>query len=417
MARFTDLPTELLDLIGALLGNDRYAQRATLRSLILTCQSFQHQFTPQLWANIEVATGSKRRQPDAIVIKSHAQLIHTLKYYGSLPVEYYDISFPNLVGVDCREWLDTKKPSTEQWDSNWSRLVRLNPTIRDIHIGAGNPTGYNEIWETIVVSLENPRRLGVGGTDMGAVPGPGRKAFWKACARFEEIDYRGVDQTNFQDNRFIYDLDFSRLTRLRCSLFSGSLYPADLLNWMATCSNLTQLHLGYDSGTTPAQDFIALAKLSVWPMLEDLSLRSVQGSDEQFAVVLRHLPPLKLMTRWRAWFGPASFKVLRERYFDNLRSLDVLASWGFKSPMALDVLQSCPQLEEYSARRISLKDLRSSPQPWACLRLKSLTVFFASDPDELGDNTLFFDQLSKLTRLEELDVSLIYDQDTNGQKI
>ncbi|KAF9097885.1 hypothetical protein BGX29_007875 [Mortierella sp. GBA35] len=456
MARFNDLPVELLDLISdhllALLGNDRYAQRATLKALTLTCQSFHQHFTPQLWANIEVATGSKRCQPDAVAIRNHAHWIHTLKYYGSLSQEYYDISFPNLVRVDCREWLDARRHDPEQWDLNWSRLIRLNPTIRDIHIGAGNPTDYNEIWETIVASLENPRRLAVGGTDMRAVPGPGRKAFWIACAQFEEIDFRGVDQTkssssssNRDDDGFMKVLDFSRLERLNYSLLDRPRQPANLLKWIGTCSNLTRLHWGCDTGSSPGhiplqdidttpvwgfvhtdisstpgvlQDFINLAERSAWPQLDDLDLQNLPGSDEQFAALLGHLPPLKYLSLPPARGGGAAyFEPLRGRHFDSLRSLNVSAFRGFESSKALKVLQNCPQLEEYAARRVSLKDLRSSPLAWVCLGLKRLTVFFASDCDEPGpgDSTLLFDQLSRLNRLELLDVSQTWEYIIHGQ--
>ncbi|KAF9085786.1 hypothetical protein BGX29_001776 [Mortierella sp. GBA35] len=290
-------------------------------------------------------------------------------------MNYYDISFPNLVEFGCREWLDARRHDTEQWDSNWSRLIRLNPTIGDIHIGAGNPTAYKEIWETIAVSLKRPRRLAVGGTDMNTATGPGRNVFWMACTWFEEIDYRGVDQTNLLDNGIINCLDFSRLSRLRCTLFNRPLRAANLLNWIGACSNLTQLHLEYDDGSTPVQDFATLAKRSAWTKLEDLFLR---------------------------------------RHFDSLRSLDVSAFPGFVSSMTLEVLLHCPQLEECMAPRIALKDLRSSPQPWVCLGLKRLSMFFVSDPDAPGDNALLFDQLSRLGRLELLDVSQPYKSNGRG---
>ncbi|KAF9096553.1 hypothetical protein BGX23_010964 [Mortierella sp. AD031] len=342
MARFTDIPVELLDLISdhflALVGGNW----ATLRTLILMCRSLHQHFAPQLWADMEVITD------------------------------------------------------------------------RDIHIGAGNPTAYKEIWETIAVSLKRPRRLAVGGTDMNTATGPGRNVFWMACTWFEEIDYRGVDQTNLLDNGFINCLDFSRLSRLRCTLFNRPLRAANLLNWIGACSNLTQLHLEYDDGSTPVQDFATLAKRSAWTKLEDLSLSSVHGSDEQFAALLRHLPPLKQLTLWRAWGGPASFESLRGRHFDSLRSLDVSAFPGFVSSMTLEVLLHCPQLEECMAPRIALKDLRSSPQSWVCLGLKRLSMFFVSDPDAPGDNALLFDQLSRLGRLELLDVSQPYKSNGRG---
>ncbi|KAG0217878.1 hypothetical protein BGX33_009310 [Mortierella sp. NVP41] len=416
MVRFTDLPSEILDLIGDDLALIRCycARRASFRALILTCQLFRQHFTRHLWDTIEICDDPQRPQLDAPSIKNHANWIRTLVYTGYLPMEYYDISFPILVSLRYRVWGDGGQ--SEVTDSKWSRLIRLNPTIRDIEISIDfDPAGYKETWETIATSLRNPRCFMVCNADDHQTPGPDGDAFWKACARFEEIDYYGLDRTD--SDRF-KDLDFSRLERLQYQSVDCPSRPENLRGWIGGCSNLTQLHFGCDYGSTSLQAFISLAERTAWPLLEDLSLRRVQGSDEQYAAFLGHLPPLKYLSLPPPESGGAIYYTpLRQRHFDSLRSLDVSAFWGFDSSKALDALQNSPQLEKYFARRISLKDLRASPQPWACLRLKSLTVFFASDPDESGDNTLLFDQLSKLSRLEVLDVSLIYDQDTNSQKI
>ncbi|KAF9097887.1 hypothetical protein BGX29_007877 [Mortierella sp. GBA35] len=172
MVRFTDLPAELLDIIRdrllALHGDHRIARRATFRRLILTCRSLHQHFTPQLWADIEVELLRKGRQPDAVAIKNHAHFIHTLKYYESLPLEYYNISFSNLVEFGCQGWLDRGRKGAERWDIEWARLIRLNSTIRNLNFGLSNPTDYQEIWDAIVTSLENPRRLVVNGTDVAA---------------------------------------------------------------------------------------------------------------------------------------------------------------------------------------------------------------------------------------------------------
>ncbi|KAF9096548.1 hypothetical protein BGX29_007876 [Mortierella sp. GBA35] len=198
-------------------------------------------------------------------------------------------------------------------------------------------------------------------------------------------------------------IDFTRLQRLWYMLLDRSSQPI----WIGICSSLRQLHIEFEIGTTSVLDFVVLAKRSAWPMLEDLSLSCVRGSDEQYAVLLEHLPPLKYLSiPYARQGGAAYFEPLRNRHFDSLRILDVSDFWKFGSANVLKALQSCPQLEKFTAHRVLLKDLRSSPQAWVCLGLRCLRVFFASDPDEPGPgDSLLFDQLSRLRQLELLDVS------------
>lgn len=73
--------------------------------------------------------------------------------------------------------------------------------------------------------------------------------------------------------------------------------------------------------------------------------------------------------------------------------------------MALDALLQCHQLEDFRVPRISVTDLKLTPQPWVCHGLKRLSVFFASDPVDPSADSLVFEQLSRLQWLESLDVS------------
>ncbi|KAG0075816.1 hypothetical protein BGZ90_009474 [Linnemannia elongata] len=71
----------------------------------------------------------------------------------------------------------------------------------------------------------------------------------------------------------------------------------------------------------------------------------------------------------------------------------------------LDALLQCHQLEDFRVPRISVTDLKLTPQPWVCHGLKRLSVFFASDPVDPSADSLVFEQLSRLQWLESLDVS------------
>ncbi|KAK3836439.1 MAG: hypothetical protein JOS17DRAFT_787613 [Linnemannia elongata] len=97
------------------------------------------------------------------------------------------------------------------------------------------------------------------------------------------------------------------------------------------------------------------------------------------------------------------------RFFDSvcsIKTLDMQGCEGLSIRMILDILTRCPLLEVFKARSVSVSHLRSNLEPWNCLRLKRLGVFFATDLTRPNDDPEFvFEQLSRLERLETLDLN------------
>ncbi|KAF9297977.1 hypothetical protein BGZ88_008443 [Linnemannia elongata] len=173
------------------------------------------------------------------------------------------------------------------------------------------------------------------------------------------------------------------------------------------CPNLTKLHI-FDRGTEfPIEAFAKDLEQQTWTRLTDLALMGAGGSDDRISLITRHLPPLEHFQHDSTDFGPESFEFLQQRLFDNIKTLDLQGCHGLLSRMILDILTGCPLLEVLKAFSISVTDLRSNPEPWICLRLKHLEVFFVTDPTRLGDDDeLVFEHLSRLERLEILDLNL-----------
>ncbi|KAG0273422.1 hypothetical protein BGZ96_004854 [Linnemannia gamsii] len=74
--------------------------------------------------------------------------------------------------------------------------------------------------------------------------------------------------------------------------------------------------------------------------------------------------------------------------------------------MALEILQECIHLEVFETDCIALKGLRLIiDKPWACLGLTRLRATFESDPDDSEMDRIVFEQLARLTRLREFDMS------------
>ncbi|KAG0311238.1 hypothetical protein BGZ97_011978, partial [Linnemannia gamsii] len=62
-------------------------------------------------------------------------------------------------------------------------------------------------------------------------------------------------------------------------------------------------------------------------------------------------------------------------------------------------------------------DIKATPQSWACVGLKELQVYFASDPTDSEANTLVFKQLAKLTSLATLDVGANWSSEISVETV
>ncbi|KAK5817038.1 hypothetical protein F5H01DRAFT_342285 [Linnemannia elongata] len=398
MRHITDLPSEVLTVIGAFLPC-----RNSIHSTVLTCKLFHEHFSHLLWKVVAVSTNDFNPGPDPTSLKAHAHLVHALCYEGHLPREYYNISFPRLTSLHL--WINGIKSSSQALDTDWSILVMLNPTVRDVEVLAYTPICLVDFWSAIVMSLYSPRRLTISGMQLSVtIDDEDTKAFWRACGQFEEINYKGRDLA--ATSRGFIDNDYSQLKRLRYKSTDFPPHATGQVDWIGKCCNLTQFRWQCELRLIPLQRFADLAQMSTWPLLEDFRLGKTSGTDEQLGVILGHLPPLKHWKLKSGSFGPLAFDQLRSRHFDRLTTLRMPKVGTFTSHMALETLSHCPQLEVFEACRISLEDLSLPPRPWVCRRLRRLAVFFTVAGNQGdGAETLFFEQLSRLEQLEDIDVS------------
>ncbi|KAK3836417.1 MAG: hypothetical protein JOS17DRAFT_479132 [Linnemannia elongata] len=280
-------------------------------------------------------------------------------------------------------------------------FISRHKAIRDLTINTRETGLSRHFWETVSTSLMNPRRLKLdGGFFWGSLTnflcGP---EFWHACSRFEEVIYRGWDQSGSLD---LNTVDFSQLKSLDYMATPSPIDAAKIWRWMGTCSNLTRLHW---RGTIPIEQLATVKEHPLWLHLEDFSLECVRGSEEDLAAfILIHLPPLKQLKISIGHIGPVCFSILQERHLDSLQTLSLIGT-KITSRMTLDILLRSQHLVVFEADRIDLRDFRSTPQPWACQRLRHLRVTFESDPNDPDTDTLLLEQLSKLVHLEELYVS------------
>lgn len=220
--------------------------------------------------------------------------------------------------------------------------------------------------------------------------------------RFEELEYSGYDQSRRGLN---LDVNLSQLKRLTYLTVDRNDARDHDLRVLRGCRGLTRLWWSNNIEDFPVDAFVPCLEQSTWPLLEDLALDKVTHSDEDFSAIILHVPHLKHLRLNSTTFGPMCFERLRVRHFDTLRTLRMEVCSRFSSRMALNVLLHCPHLEDFKARHVSADDLLATPQPWACRGLRRLEVSFDGYIDGLEfSNWLVFEQLSKLTLLEEIDL-------------
>ncbi|KAK5816960.1 hypothetical protein F5H01DRAFT_366337 [Linnemannia elongata] len=402
MSHITLLPYEILVLIA------NYLDKNDLAVATRTCRQLERHFTPRLW-RVFVLRGSRRGKYHSIdAVTKNAPSVHSLEYVGTPPRLYYTIAYPNLktLHIDLPMTIaDIQHARIRLLNIDNSTLVSRNPTITHLYINSGDFETNNGFWESVFMTLKNPRRLDFHG--FRVLQGDALDWFWRACTRFEEISVSGH---GFANSPVLSTVSFSRIQRLtvylRAHIPRGTTAGGSI-EWFKMCPNLTKLHT-FDYGAEfPIEAFAKALEQHTWTRLTDLALIGCVGSDDRLSLIMRHLPPLEHFQHDSRGFGPQSFAFLQQRLFDNVRTLDMQGCHGLLSRMILDILKGCPLLEVFKAFSISVTDIRSNPEPWICLRLKHLEVFFVTDPTRLGDDCeLVFEQLSRLESLETLDLDL-----------
>ncbi|KAF9538423.1 hypothetical protein EC957_006770 [Mortierella hygrophila] len=393
MTYITDLPEEILEHIGLAL-----ADSASIVPLILVSRWAHHHFQHLVWRRITITPTT----PSALIptLKDHAHLVFSLRFQDTVLKGFYQIAFPRLTffqlyNSDC--YIKGRAMCFDLAD-----LFRLNPSIQDITINAKRLFLNKYFWDVIHTSLHNPRRLYLA---RSSSEGSTEPVFWEAWRRFEEIEYtRRFDSCT---GWFGDAVDGSvRLKSFKCD--GKRYFPAHttgLWRWLRKCPNLTTPHWPY---IRVDLEMFTMGEFNkpVWPHVEDLSLEEMGRCDDEAArLFFGHLGPLKHLRMTRGFLGPHFFDLLRERHFDSLRTLCVENMSSITGEMVLGVLQHCAPLEVFETRRMSLLDFRANPGPWACLGLRRLRVAVETDPMDQEVDRMFFEQLSKLTNLEDFDIS------------
>ncbi|KAF9148102.1 hypothetical protein BG015_010202 [Linnemannia schmuckeri] len=157
MTFITELLSEVLDYLGDFLDKRIFV------NAVRVCRLFQQQFLHRISRDIVVHAEQKAVKVDSL--RAHAQWVHSLRFEkcnSSSFSDYFSIAFPRLTVLrigHCSMFIPGQVVGKQ--DANWARLIRLNPTVRDITLLLANEpgSGPGQFLETVFTTLIRLRRL------------------------------------------------------------------------------------------------------------------------------------------------------------------------------------------------------------------------------------------------------------------
>ncbi|KAK3823257.1 MAG: hypothetical protein J3Q66DRAFT_331264 [Benniella sp.] len=239
--------------------------------------------------------------------------------------------------------------------------------------------------------------------------------FWQLCTRLERLDIFVQHRSTF--NITIPPGEFPNLKGLVVFGYYAD-YASFFLEFIQRCPELTSLH--WHAGRYLEDPFVSglsnLLEAKTFPKLEHLSTGASGMSKDLLTKLLKNMPRItSLHVKFSQNAFGMDFVSLIQPHFSNLRVLEVFSIVQAKSRLAQEVLSSCPLLERLRGPFLDGL-LVAEGKPWVCLRLKVLDIGLCFDSSSAVAHIqpLVFDQLSKLTWLEELSLIGPREQDSLG---
>ncbi|KAK3810179.1 MAG: hypothetical protein J3Q66DRAFT_373217 [Benniella sp.] len=375
-----------LEIPEILLGVASYVPVHNLPACARVSKIWHQAFIPLIWKDVRLFTDG------AIplgAIHSHGKFVKNLQICCRVKQEHVALNCQNLTSVYvsrlCADSLEfiTKHPSVTQ--------LRFLEPIRGL-------SGY---WDKLI-GLPNLKDLRVVVLE---VMEQDADTFWQLCTRLERLDM-GHPRVLVRGN--LSSMEFPSLYELRMN----GLHESDVrlvLDFMQRCPNLRSLRWALTESVLQlfAQGFVQLYSAGTWPHLQNLSARlsgsGDYGDDSDLSKVIGVMQRITSFKASSFSFTPELMDLFRP-HFSNLQNLNVCQATTFTSAMTQEVMSSCPLLTSFKGVTIDAIDITQG-RPWTCLKLKLLKLGFCFDPSTIDRmQPLVLDQLSRLTRLEDLEV-------------
>ncbi|KAG0253846.1 hypothetical protein BG011_006133 [Mortierella polycephala] len=378
--------------------------RRDLYSCLRVSKSWYTSALPLVWRHVIIIDDSERN-PTFKSLQCQRHYIKSLDCQVPITRKYVHLEFPGLETLSIRYL--RRQPGLAL-----SRFLALNPTLKRLcfeSIYFDNDQSL--VWKA-VSKLPSLQELECHGVNIYG-------QHWIACApkltklivRDSAISIGPFDrlQASIPTMKHLeMDLCNRRGSTIQEHLKFYAQYPA--LQSLALNLIFCRRETGVNDAVS--NEVARFFEADTWPGLVDLDFGVVTMTDEGISKMLRALRnPVRIRLNTPD-FGPAAFQELRP-HFSTLRRLDLANCPGFTSTMIVEVLESCPLLQELHGRQIWANDIINS-QRWICqTSLEIFVAFIRFDfshltklpPDSAEKIRAIFERLSGLTRLKKLDIS------------
>ncbi|KAK3810168.1 MAG: hypothetical protein J3Q66DRAFT_352304 [Benniella sp.] len=251
-----------------------------------------------------------------------------------------------------------------------------------------------ELW-TILPQLHSLRELDLAST---RVPEQETDTFWQLCTRLERLT---VHDVSIPHQGQLSSMAFPNLKKLTVE------YPKDLstiMEFMSRCPNLAVLRWFEAIFVQDPNGLVERIAAKTWPHLHSVSFDGLIIAVEDLIRIMNSLQRMTcLQVNYISVIEPSTMDLLRE-HFASLTDLKLesYTRQPSKSPIAQEILSSCPLLESFSFGHIDATAVAEG-KPWVCTRLKYLAIRIEFDPLTIHEiQPRVFEQIARLYQLDYL---------------
>lgn len=378
-------PLELLELLELVVA---YLPRRSLPACARVSKTWYQACVPLIWSDIDW----DKLRDSTVLIQSHSHLVKKIKT-GSMSKEHAAVRFQNLVSFELTSRLLVQHYCIE--------FIMQHPTITRLVLRKlyDCPPAF---WDALL-GFQHLTSLYMSSF---ALFGANIDKFWQLATRLEQLDIDAMHYTTV--NISIPPGAFSRIKHLGVDVC----YPDNVpffMDLLQQCPGITSIR--WDTIHHDESAFVSglttLLEAAALPNLEHLDANVTEVSNDDVAKMILIMPRITTLSLRLSYnLYKMDFATILQPHFMNLRVLDVLPDKTIKSRIAQDVMSSCPFLEKLVVPCVDAYVVVEG-KPWVCLRLKILHLTFCFDPPSTVSSLqpLVFDQLSKLSRLEEWSIN------------
>ncbi|KAI8348142.1 hypothetical protein B0O80DRAFT_187538 [Mortierella sp. GBAus27b] len=361
----------------------RYIPLNNLPACALVSRTWYQAFNFAIWRTI----GLNRERPDLpFAIQSHYHLVRKL-HIQFVPIENHStLRCPNL---------DTLDVCGSTQAQAYAALILNHPNITRLSIRclfASSP-----LWST----LHGFRHLKDLTVDEVVIPEEDTDSFWQLCTRLDRlhmINQGSILRGNLSTNTFHHmkELVISGPTRNDIPV---------LLEFMQRCPHLRSLEWMAERWVHRqfAPKFAQAVVNGTWPDLQSLYMKPIGITREGLAKIIKGMQRIIALDvpYFQDSLPPNPLELLRP-HFPHVRVLNLLSVASTVSPVAQEILSTCPSLEQLAVPAINA-NIVVEGKPWVCFGLRALNMGFLFDPTTIHVvQPAVFNRLSKLKRLRYL---------------